>query len=166
MIKLRQLKHMVEPMLLFLGLFMFDHVTKFWALKFLSDASIQVTSWFNLSLILNRGVACGLFFFDSCIGFYFITALVMCVTVLFGAYMLKRIHNHESWFFEVCVFTGAISNIVDRFVYKGVVDFIELHYASWYWPTFNVADICVVIGVVGILIKQVRASYDGMDKGV
>ncbi len=162
----QRLMHMVTPMLLFFGLFVCDRVTKLWALNFLGDASVMVTSWFNFSLILNRGIAWGLLFFDSHVGFYVITALVMCVTILFGAYLLKCIHNRESWFFEVCVFTGAFSNIVDRFIYKGVIDFIELHYASWYWPTFNVADMCVVVGVVGILIKQVRASNDSMDKGV
>lgn len=47
---------------------------------------------------------------------------------------------------------GAIGNIVDRFHYGYVVDFIDLHW----WPVFNVADSCITVGVVLLLLVSLQ----------
>jgi signal peptidase II len=45
------------------------------------------------------------------------------------------------------IISGAVGNLIDRFVYRYVVDFIMLHYKDvYYFPTFNVADMLVVVG--------------------
>jgi signal peptidase II len=54
---------------------------------------------------------------------------------------------------EVCVVTGSLSNLIDRVVYHGVIDFIILSYNDFSWPVFNIADTIIVLGV-GIMIFQ------------
>lgn len=55
---------------------------------------------------------------------------------------------------EILVFAGAISNLVDRVLYGAVLDFIELYVGRWSWPVFNVADSLIVCGVIGMLFRQ------------
>ncbi|MEM8769345.1 MAG: signal peptidase II [Pseudomonadota bacterium] len=53
---------------------------------------------------------------------------------------------------------GALGNAIDRLVHGYVVDFILVHYGSWYFPAFNVADICLFIGAV-LWILILLGSY-------
>ena len=55
---------------------------------------------------------------------------------------------------EVAVIAGASSNIIDRFWYGGVVDFILLEYEQWSWPLFNVADIVIVGGIIVMVFNS------------
>ena len=48
---------------------------------------------------------------------------------------------------------GAIGNFYDRIVFKGVPDFIDLHYGNFHWFTFNVADIFITIGILIYILK-------------
>lgn len=52
------------------------------------------------------------------------------------------------------ILAGAIGNLIDRLAYGEVVDFLDFYIASYAWPTFNVADSCIVVGV-GILILEI-----------
>jgi signal peptidase II len=51
------------------------------------------------------------------------------------------------------VLAGAIGNLIDRINLGYVIDFIALHYQNWYFPVFNVADVCITIGAI-ILIAD------------
>ena len=57
---------------------------------------------------------------------------------------------------EVMVIAGSSSNIIDRMVRGGVVDFIEFSYKNWAWPTFNIADAAIVVGVFFMLMQLLR----------
>ena len=59
---------------------------------------------------------------------------------------------------EICIFAGAISNVVDRYVYGGVVDFIALSYGDWHFAVFNVADMFIFCGVALMLILEYTHS--------
>jgi signal peptidase II len=52
------------------------------------------------------------------------------------------------------VIGGALGNVVDRFLYGAVVDFLDFHIAGWHYPTFNIADSFVFIGVVVLCIHS------------
>jgi signal peptidase II len=51
---------------------------------------------------------------------------------------------------------GAVGNVIDRLVYGAVVDFIDLHYAQWHWPAFNLADSAIVFGAALIIWGEIR----------
>ena len=51
------------------------------------------------------------------------------------------------------ILAGAIGNLIDRLAYGEVVDFLDFYIGSYAWPTFNVADSCIVVGV-GLLILE------------
>jgi signal peptidase II len=52
------------------------------------------------------------------------------------------------------VLSGAIGNVIDRILYGAVVDFVDLHYAGWHWPAFNIADTAICIGVGLMLLEN------------
>ena len=52
------------------------------------------------------------------------------------------------------VMGGALGNVIDRFVYGAVVDFLSFHVAGFYWPAFNVADSGITVGVILMLWCQ------------
>jgi signal peptidase II len=54
------------------------------------------------------------------------------------------------------VFGGAAGNLFDRIVWGSVTDFLEFYIRDWHWPTFNVADSCVVIGSGLLLLELLR----------
>ena len=51
---------------------------------------------------------------------------------------------------------GAAGNLVDRAASGAVVDFVVLHYGGWAWPTFNLADAAITVGVAGLLWLGLR----------
>ncbi len=56
------------------------------------------------------------------------------------------------------VLGGAIGNLVDRLVYGYVIDFIDLYYGSWHWPTFNVADSAITVGAVLLVLDSLMSD--------
>ena len=49
---------------------------------------------------------------------------------------------------------GAIGNVIDRVIYGKVVDFIDVHYKEYHWPTFNMADSFIFIGVLVFIYNE------------
>ena len=61
----------------------------------------------------------------------------------------------------VLVLAGAIGNGIDRVRFGFVVDFISLYYERWSWPTFNVADLVISLGVLLLILKSFSSKPDG-----
>lgn len=143
---------MTRYAMLFIGLFLFDRLTKLWAVCCLDENSIKVCKNMNLHLMWNRGVAGSFLSTSSTFGFVLLSVFILCMIAGFAFFAFVRYHNNHSIFFETLVLAGAFSNIIDRCVYGAVVDFIECFCRGWYFPTFNIADALIFIGVMGILI--------------
>ena len=60
----------------------------------------------------------------------------------------------EALFYSI-IAGGALGNLFDRIYYNAVPDFIDLHYKNFHWFTFNVADICISIGIVMLLLFDI-----------
>ena len=73
-------------------------------------------------------------------------------------FTFKKWQQHTSILAELAVLAGAISNIIDRYLYGGVVDFIHAHLGGWSWPIFNVADMAIVLGIFCIFWEQWKES--------
>ncbi len=56
----------------------------------------------------------------------------------------------------VLILGGAAGNVIDRLVYGYVIDFIDVFYASWHWPTFNIADSAISVGAFLLLLDAFR----------
>lgn len=62
-----------------------------------------------------------------------------------------------------CLTAGALGNLIDRLMLGGVRDFIDLHWRTYHWPTFNVADMAICAGV-GLLLLEIFISQPDQDE--
>jgi signal peptidase II len=137
----------------------FDRVTKFLSLKYLlvlNNKEFIVNKFLNFNLAFNRGVSWSLFSFSNDYMFWALTTFIFIIIITFSTQVYSQYKKNESILFEIFVISGALSNIIDRFLYNAVVDFVELHIGNWYWPIFNIADVFIVLGIVGIFLKSVK----------
>ncbi|EJO5346615.1 signal peptidase II [Clostridium botulinum] len=141
----------MEIIILILGVIL-DRISKIWALNKLASGNdiVIVRNLFSFSYLENRGAAFGIFQ-NKLIFLSLITAIVIFAVAYF---IVKYKPNSKLLKVSLAlIISGAIGNLIDRIYYKFVVDFILLHYRDvYYFPTFNVADILVVIGTVLLAI--------------
>ena len=118
---------------------------------------IEVTSWFNYRLVGNKGAAWGIFkdlpetlrvpFFVVLSAF----ALIVLLVVYYKSHGQKLMQTAL-----VLICGGAIGNLIDRLQIGYVIDFIDWHIGVHHWPTFNVADISISVGVGLMIIDMIR----------
>lgn len=138
---------------IFSFLLILDQITKQFAIKYLYKNNVVLCNYINLNLSLNKGICWGTFNSLSPFGINILTTVIAGVIGLFFLYTILEYKKNYFIEFEVLVLAGAISNFLDRIIYGSVVDFIECHINTWYWPTFNIADSVIVIGIIGIIAK-------------
>ena len=118
-------------------------------LELVSGNAIEVTPFFNLVLVYNRGVSFGMFAGHNQ------PFLLICVSAIIVLILLAWLLRNESIAVALAIGSitgGAVGNIFDRLHYGAVVDFLDFHVMGWHWPAFNVADSFVFIGVVVLCI--------------
>src|SRR5687768_17176527 len=126
-----------------------DQITKLVVTRtFTLHESVEVTPFFNLVLVHNRGAA---FSFLSSAGgwqrelFIFI-ALAAAVWIV---WLLRRYPGETRFCLALSlILGGAIGNVIDRVLYGAVVDFLDFHAFGWHWPAFNVADMAISCGAI------------------
>lgn len=85
--------------------------------------------------------------------------LVVATGAIIGAilyYLFARSKSYE-WAPLSLIAGGAIGNLLDRVRFGAVVDFLDFHIGALHWPAFNVADICIVVGVAWYLLNMYLA---------
>lgn len=113
---------------------------------------IEVTGFFNLVLVGNRGVSFGLFSSDAAwVQPAFATFAVLVAVGL--SVWLFRAENRLLAFALGLVIGGAVGNAADRIWHGAVIDFLDFHVAGYHWPAFNIADSAITTGVVLALIE-------------
>ena len=134
-----------------------DRITKAWALAFL-DVEHRFNKYLSFDLALNRGISWSMLHTENDARFMLLTAVILGAVVLLAAYTYHRYQETTFILGEVFVLAGALSNVVDRFIYRGVIDFIVVSAYDFVWPTFNLADASIVAGVFIMLISVYRKT--------
>ena len=121
-----------------------------------------IEGFFNLTYIRNTGAAFGIFSGSHEV---FRRPFLIGVSVLaigFIFVMLKRLRDDATGLTMALAFIlgGAIGNLIDRVVYGEVIDFLDVYWADYHWPAFNVADSFITIGVTITLFYLIRAKDD------
>jgi signal peptidase II len=118
-----------------------------------------VLPFMNWLLLLNPGAAFS--FLAQGSGwqrwFFTIVGLVACVYII---WLLRKSQNDKLLCVALSlILGGALGNVLDRIMYGAVVDFIDLHYANWHWPAFNIADSAICIGAALIIWGELHKSF-------
>lgn len=109
-----------------------------------------INGFFNLTHIMNPGGAFGLFAEHSPEIRKFLFLFVSSLVALMILWLYRKTaHTHRFLSFGLAaVFAGAVGNLIDRFRFGKVVDFLDFYLGSYHWPAFNVADSAITIGMV------------------
>ena len=123
-------------------------------------------SWWSMRYIENPGAAWGLFreLSDGVRNGFFVSVSLLAALFILGYYRKLR---EEQRYLQVALgllLSGAMGNFADRLARRYVIDFIDWHAGSWHWPTFNLADSMIVVGVTLLLLhpgsKKAAAGAD------
>ena len=130
-----------------------DQITKLLVVKNIAyNSYIKINEYLNIVNISNTGIAFSLFQGKN-IFFIVSTIIIICCLILFirkNKAALTKLQTHSL----LLVISGGLGNLIDRFIRGYVVDFIDIGYKEVYrWPSFNVADSCVCIGVTLFIIS-------------
>ncbi len=135
-----------------------DQISKLAFTRALSHGGIEVTPFFNLVLVYNRGAAFS--FLSNAAGWqrglFIGIAIAASVWIV---YLLRR-YSQRTWFCIALslVLGGAIGNLIDRVLVGAVVDFLDFHIAGYHWPAFNVADAAITCGAALLIWDGFRTS--------
>lgn len=138
--------------------FALDQAHKWWMLEVYRIAErgrVQITSFFNLVMEWNKGVSYGLFAQHSQTGRLVLIGVSM-VAVAGLALWMAQCTTRLAGLSLGLIIGGAIGNLLDRIVHGAVADFFHFHYAGFSWYVFNIADVAIVAGVIGLLIDWIR----------
>lgn len=129
-----------------------DQASKLWILHGLNlpvRQQMTVTPFLDLVMVWNRGISYGLFQQDGW-GRWVLVAIAALAVVALTIWLART----SSRFVAISIgllIGGAIGNAIDRAAYGAVADFVSLHALGYHWYVFNVADIAIVAGVMGLV---------------
>jgi signal peptidase II len=133
------------------GIYLTDQVSKAWAVRTLRPAGDQtiVHGFLDLAYTENRGIAFGQLQHSGSLGRWFFVGLAFAAAAAVFLYFV-RTPRHDDRVLGACalLLAGITGNLTDRARFGYVIDFITLHWHSYHWPTFNVADASICIGAV------------------
>lgn len=135
-----------------------DQITKWLIVRHLPlHSNITVIDhFFNITHVLNPGGAFGFFAEQSPGTRKFIFLFLSSGVALFVLWLYRKTAGSHIFlsYGLALIFGGAIGNLIDRFRFGKVVDFLDFYVGSLHWPAFNIADSAITIGM-GILIYHV-----------
>jgi signal peptidase II len=136
-----------------------DQALKAWMLDLVFNPPrvIEVTSFFNLAPVWNRGVSFGFLSGVGDWGPWLLTGVAALVVV----FLLRWLTRAEDRFVVVTlglVLGGAFGNAIDRLRFGAVVDFLDFHAFGWHFWAFNLADAAISVGAAGLLLHSLLAD--------
>ncbi|HER27232.1 MAG TPA: signal peptidase II [Rhodospirillales bacterium] len=139
-----------------------DQLSKWWIVSMVMQPPrvIPVLPFFNLVMGWNRGVSFGLFNSDSALNDWLLPLIALVIVAFLLAWMWRA----EKPLLAAAlgsVIGGAIGNVIDRFNYGSVADFLDVYVAGYHWPAFNLADAGISIGAI---ILVVDSLFSGPEK--
>ena len=147
--------------ILTLLILVFDHLTKWWiSSEFGLHQSFDIIPhYLRIVRVHNTGVAFGLFAeFHSAWKPYLLALMAVIAVVVIVIYSARMPSERILLQLALAVTMGGIlGNFIDRIAHGFVVDFIEFHIRDkFYWPTFNVADSAITVGIALLLIDTIK----------
>jgi signal peptidase II len=131
-----------------------DQSIKWWMRQNIALGEIyNVTPFLDWVHVWNRGISFGLFPCES----LWSRSVLGLVTLIFIGFLVllctQSTTTRQRWGSGLMV-AGALSNGIDRIFYRGVFDFIRMHWGSWDFPVFNLADMLITMGFLALLSEH------------
>ena len=137
---------------LFLTLVILDQVTKTLVINFFNlYDSVALLPMINLTFVVNYGFAFGLLNNPSLN--QILVSLVILAIIIYFLYLLIKTQDKIFQLTLTLILAGALGNFIDRIFRGFVIDFIDIYIGKYHWPAFNIADSCITVGFVVLMIN-------------
>ncbi|NNF17089.1 MAG: lipoprotein signal peptidase [Gammaproteobacteria bacterium] len=148
----------LSPWFLLSGLVLgLDQWTKQWIIDNFEYGRYQaVFPHFNLTRLHNEGAA---FSFLADAGgwqktFFIVLGFAVSAVITIWIMRLEKGRNKLLGAGLALILGGALGNVIDRLLYGHVIDFLDFYYGTFHWPAFNVADSCIFLGAVAVILDS------------
>ena len=135
--------------------FILDRISKFLIINSANEdgqINVALTSFLNLNLIWNDGIAFGLLSFSESFSYNLVTIIILFVIFILLIMLYKA--ENLSRYALLLILGGAIGNFFDRVFYSAVPDFIDFYFKGFHWFIFNVADIFISLGLFCLIYVE------------
>mgnify|MGYP001234066231 FL=1 len=136
-------------------IYFLDRVTKIYIIQLDKNnlgSDIFNSAYLNIVLIWNKGIAFGLLSFSESY-LYNIISLIIAIIIIVLVIMSLKSQGFKRYSLLMIV-GGALGNLHDRFFFNAVPDFIDFHIGNFHWFIFNVSDIFITLGVIGMIVLE------------
>ena len=138
--------------ILFVLILTLDQITKFFVINTLDlYESIVLLPILNLTFVVNYGFAFG-FLNNPSLNQIFVSMIILII-IFYFLYLLIKTQDSIFRFTLVLILAGALGNFLDRIFRGFVIDFIDVYIGAYHWPAFNVADSCITVGFVILMVN-------------
>ena len=145
----------MKRFIIILSVFLLDRTIKIYLLNLEvsgTEIDFYINPFLNFYLVWNSGIGFGLASMEANIYYNILTGIIVIVNVGLIYLLIKSKGGYA--YLLALIIGGSLGNLFDRIYYKAVPDFIDLHLANYHWFIFNVADIFITLGIIGLLIVE------------
>ena len=153
----------MKKIIIILAIFTFDRATKMYLIDLQTtgtDIDFYIFPFLNFYLIWNTGIGFGLASLEINIYYHILTTIIAIINLVLIFFLFKTKGTYAYLF--ALIIGGSLGNLFDRIYYYAVPDFIDIHLGDFHWFIFNVADIFITMGIIGLilveLLKKEKAS--------
>ena len=149
------LKKFIIGVILILSLtILLDQLTKYIAfiVLFKEKQVLIINHYLNFRPVWNDGISFGML--QGYGNFGRISFIIIAISISLWIIIYSKKLNIIGFVGYNMIAGGAIGNVIDRVIHGKVIDFIDIHYKEYHWPTFNMADSFIFIGVLLFLYNE------------
>ena len=139
-----------------------DHWSKILVLKS-KNLPFAVFPFLNLVLLKNKGISFGFFQASTSLQFFFLCSVAFAISIFLFLWCI-RAQSSLLFFGLVMILAGGLGNLLDRFLWGGVIDFLDFYIGVWHFPSFNIADVCITCGAGLVFLDQIMEKSSGICK--
>ena len=144
----------MKKIIIVLAIFFLDRATKIYLINLQTsgtDIDFYILPFLNFLLVWNTGIGFGLFSGESNIFYHLLTGIIIIINIVIIFFLKKAqgVHVFAS------IIGGSLGNLFDRIYYYAVPDFIDIHLSDFHWFIFNVADIFITVGIIGLMFIEI-----------
>ena len=155
----------MKKIIIVLAVFFFDRATKIYLINLQStgtEVDYYIFPFLNFFLIWNTGIGFGIASFESNIFYHILTSIILIINIGLIFFLIKSSGLYA--YLIALIIGGSLGNLFDRIYFSAVPDFIDVHIGNYHWFIFNVADIFITLGIIGLLFveltKKEKISID------
>ena len=145
----------MKQIIIILAIFFFDRITKIYLINLQTsgvDIDFYIYSFLNFYLVWNTGIGFGLASMETNFYYHILTTIIVIINIGLMFFLAKSKGIYA--YLIALIIGGSLGNLFDRIYYYAVPDFIDLHLGNYHWFIFNVADIFITAGIIGLITVE------------